>query len=158
MYTPPMAVALLEDPLLPFTWVCVYSPVTSDGLTNNDSLFETLTVAPIICTKLSGVTCPFVQVMGIVFGVVGEPFEDAWTVQTVRVVMSAEALELGVLFCAEAIPESRTKPRHVRTTESDRLAIIGTSHREGSNSPGRLRWCRSQKLLVDGVILGQAST
>src|SRR5215469_14442062 len=156
MYTPPMAVALLEDPLLPFTWVCVYSPVTSDGDTNNDSLFETFTVAPMICTKLSGVTCPFVQAMGIVFGVVGDPFEDAWTVQTVRVVMSAEALELGVPLCAEATPESRIKPRHVRTTESDRLVIISTSNGESSNSPWRLRGSRSQKLLVDGVIPGQA--
>lgn len=139
MYTPPMAVALLEDPLLPFTWVCVYSPVTSDGLTNNDSLFETLTVAPMICTKLSGVTCPLVQVIGMVFGVVGEPFEDAWTVQTVRVVMSAVALELGVPFCAEAIPENKAKQRHVRSIESDRRGVMFTSHWEWAELGATLR-------------------
>ena len=57
--TTPCLRCVWEDappPGLLFTLVCVYSPVTSDGETNSDWLFETLIVLLMIVAKLSAVT------------------------------------------------------------------------------------------------------
>jgi hypothetical protein len=54
--TPPAATEV-EDVLgLLFTLVCVYKPVTKDGETNSDWLFESLMVLLMTVAKLSGVT------------------------------------------------------------------------------------------------------
>jgi hypothetical protein len=89
--------------------VLVYRPVTIEVETKSDSLFETLTVAFITGTKLSGVTATAAP-LNMSWHVIGNvPMLVAFvTVQPTAVLTAAVAFELAV--CATAAPVNSSEP------------------------------------------------